>query len=545
MQKFGEQIKLPIDRKKRPLLLKKLNHYRAKERAAIQPKKTTPSRKKQQAEFSSEESEEENETGSSSFGRIFGRPKKLQPSNFYSNTNTIEISPSSSKDDTKSNKRNTRRSFNSQSETNIQNSTKTKSKLYPDLSEVSSLNDSYTGQKSIEKPNEDALEYSYEQDFTDSDPDESSYEVVNKSVNTTFVDNNQVEEPTLHQTRTTTPNRGTPVRKSAAVFQKSVLVQRQKQSKSTINNINKVPQEEPEEPLEDAFQTEEKAIETSSSYVSSILVLLVAIFFLSISLTYVYLRRDYLFHEESDTSYVIPPSYKGNKEKESSALDIARNISDYIHQQPLDKSKDVKNVSKSAVETIIKTKKEEDFLNGLHIILANPKWSIRLYDKDNSLLSYTGKDDKISDIHWLVADRDKSLIERLWDSAYRIFIGFVLLLSCVIAGIIGLLILRFYNKSKEEEQKKVYNMVEQIIDVIKDNFEEANEGENNVPSFMAIQHVRDQLLPISKRKKMLPIWEKAVKFIEANESRIRVESQTIQGEEFLVWKWLPVRIFTC
>jgi len=33
----------------------------------------------------------------------------------------------------------------------------------------------------------------------------------------------------------------------------------------------------------------------------------------------------------------------------------------------------------------------------------------------------------------------------------------------VIAGVIGLLILRFYKRSKEEEQKKVYNMVEQII----------------------------------------------------------------------------------
>lgn len=37
-----------------------------------------------------------------------------------------------------------------------------------------------------------------------------------------------------------------------------------------------------------------------------------------------------------------------------------------------------------------------------------------------------------------------------------------------------------------------------FLDVIKDNFE-ASEAESNVPSFMAIQHVRDQLLPISKR----------------------------------------------
>lgn len=296
--KFGEQIKLPIDRKKRPLLLKKLNHYRAKERAANQPKKTTPSRKKQRAEFSSEESEEENETGSS-IGRVLSRVKKVSTSPFYSNTNTIEISPSSSKDDAKT-KRNTRRSFISQ-EQSVQNTSKTKSKLYPDLSELSTSNDSYTRRRSYGRQKDETLEYSFKQELTDSDPDESTYEVVNKSVNTSFVYDNQDEEPTLHQTRTTS-NRGTP-RKSGG-FQNSVLVQRQKQTKSTMNHLNKLSNEEPEEPLEDAFQTEEKVPETSSSYVSSILVLLVAIFFLSISLTYVYLRRDYLFHEESDTGEI-------------------------------------------------------------------------------------------------------------------------------------------------------------------------------------------------------------------------------------------------
>ena len=42
------------------------------------------------------------------------------------------------------------------------------------------------------------------------------------------------------------------------------------------------------------------------------------------------------------------------------------------------------------------------------------------------------------------------------------------------------------------------------------------------------------------RQKLRPRWEKAVKFIEANESRIRIENQSVQGEEFLVWRWLPV-----
>ena len=39
---------------------------------------------------------------------------------------------------------------------------------------------------------------------------------------------------------------------------------------------------------------------------------------------------------------------------------------------------------------------------------------------------------------------------------------------------------------------------------------------------------------------MQSLWDEAVKFIEANESRIRVETQIIQGEEFTVWRWLQV-----
>lgn len=299
LKKYGEQVKLPIDRKKRPLLLKKLNHHRAKERTASQPKKATSSRKKQQAEFSSEESEtEENET-SSPLGRMFGRGKRASTSSFYSNTDTIEISPSTFKDETKP-RRNTRRSFVSQSQDNNSTSdyVRSKSNLYPDLSSISSSTETSKRRSFDRRQKDDTVDFSYEQDFTDSDPDDSSYEVVNKSVNTTFVCDNPDEEPTLHQTRTS-PYRSTSNKKSG-LAQNSVLVQRQK-NKSTMNHTNDLPEEEPEEPLEDAFQTEEKVTETSSSYVSSVLVLLVAIFFLSISLTYVYLRRDYLFHADKGT----------------------------------------------------------------------------------------------------------------------------------------------------------------------------------------------------------------------------------------------------
>ena len=38
---------------------------------------------------------------------------------------------------------------------------------------------------------------------------------------------------------------------------------------------------------------------------------------------------------------------------------------------------------------------------------------------------------------------------------------------------------------------------------------------------------------------MQRLWDKAVNFLSANESRIRVETQKISGEEFEVWRWLP------
>ena len=49
---------------------------------------------------------------------------------------------------------------------------------------------------------------------------------------------------------------------------------------------------------------------------------------------------------------------------------------------------------------------------------------------------------------------------------------------------------------------------------------------------------------LSFRKQLQVLWDEAVKFIEANESRIRVETQIIQGEEFIVWRWLQVLIET-
>lgn len=37
---------------------------------------------------------------------------------------------------------------------------------------------------------------------------------------------------------------------------------------------------------------------------------------------------------------------------------------------------------------------------------------------------------------------------------------------------------------------------------------------------------------------MKKIWDRAVSFLSANESRIRTETQRIGGADFLVWRWI-------
>lgn len=116
---------------------------------------------------------------------------------------------------------------------------------------------------------------------------------------------------------------------------------------------------------------------------------------------------------------------------------------------------------------------------------------------------------------------------------YQLLLGFLVFIFSV-------LLFRFYlvkRKNTEEEQRQVYEMVEKIIDILKCHCEALARQDED--TYLAVQHVRDQLLPPAQRKQLLTTWEKAAKFIEDNESRIRLETRTIEGEEFQVWRWLP------
>lgn len=78
-------------------------------------------------------------------------------------------------------------------------------------------------------------------------------------------------------------------------------------------------------------------------------------------------------------------------------------------------------------------------------------------------------------------------------------------------------------------------MVEQIIDVISQETEDSGEP------YISVDHVRDTLISPQNREKMSSTWDAAVKFIQKNESRVRMEVQSVDGEDCRVWRWIASR----
>ncbi|KAJ8268823.1 hypothetical protein COCON_G00114300 [Conger conger] len=104
----------------------------------------------------------------------------------------------------------------------------------------------------------------------------------------------------------------------------------------------------------------------------------------------------------------------------------------------------------------------------------------------------------------------------------------------VVLGVVYYMKLRW--RTQAEETRQMYEMVERIIDVLRSHSEACLEN-RELQSCLPIPHVRDSLVQPPDRKKMKKVWDRAVTFLSANESRVRTETQRVGGEDFLVWRW--------
>lgn len=128
------------------------------------------------------------------------------------------------------------------------------------------------------------------------------------------------------------------------------------------------------------------------------------------------------------------------------------------------------------------------------------------------------------------------------NSFFLIYINKIIPFSPGVATVLGLhKSAQWYIKYKKSAEREVFHLVSEIISMVETHHQNAATPSpgGTQESYLAINHVRDNLIPPKDRKKMAGLWDKAVKFLDENESRIRREVQHVGGEEFHVWRWLP------
>lgn len=128
---------------------------------------------------------------------------------------------------------------------------------------------------------------------------------------------------------------------------------------------------------------------------------------------------------------------------------------------------------------------------------------------------------------------------------YKILFVVAMLSLGISAAYLAVVSFRYYKKTKKEEHEQVMLMVDRILEFMSETSEKANtsadaNGSASVgpQDYVAVRHVHDTLILPNERQNMATIWNKAVKFIEENESRIRTEIQQVWGEDATVWRWL-------
>lgn len=102
------------------------------------------------------------------------------------------------------------------------------------------------------------------------------------------------------------------------------------------------------------------------------------------------------------------------------------------------------------------------------------------------------------------------------------------------------LALAYWNHKQNAEQE-VFKLVSQIINMLEvhhQNYATTSPG-GTQESYLAINHIRDNLIAPKDRKKLSNLWERAVKFLDENESRyIDFWSTSIIASFIRIYLWI-------
>ena len=160
----------------------------------------------------------------------------------------------------------------------------------------------------------------------------------------------------------------------------------------------------------------------------------------------------------------------------------------------------------------------------MSLLERNPRFKINVMRDENNKISHLKIDLKTFPIHWPWMCRfTMAVIDAVW-------------ILCILSVVMFISFCLYYfinlnKKRRSEEEELKYELIEKSLELLQSPDE---------PQSMPILHIRDTLIsPLDRTdSKNIRVWSEVVKFIEENESRVKIDNEVIDGETYRTWKWV-------
>ncbi|XP_055374218.1 inner nuclear membrane protein Man1 [Condylostylus longicornis] len=173
--------------------------------------------------------------------------------------------------------------------------------------------------------------------------------------------------------------------------------------------------------------------------------------------------------------------------------------------------------------------------NAEYLIANNPQWHISHVNEVGEILSYDQviKLRGAKENYYAILNPSLPLFCTIYKKLQRFFflIGSLALGCFVIAALYT--VYKIITNYRQNKQQTVFHLVEEIIN----NLITKAERTPNEKS-VVVNHLRDMLIPVHKRKELEWAWNQAITYLEQNESRILFEMNVINGENCQMIKWV-------
>nr|CAH7749777.1 unnamed protein product [Callosobruchus chinensis] len=295
-----------------------------------------------------------------------------------------------------------------------------------------------------------------------------------------------------------------------------------------------------------------------------------ALFFIFLAIAYLGMRSDTsVVPSDAVVPYCIPNDHSSKKgvncllkEEAADAFNLLSIIRRELHRRAVDAECNghIYQRTHMTEDDIVKfcltnfhAKEDQvkrDLSNIEILIFNNPEWHLSVLILDEDRDTVTG-DDIARDMEQVIFNRDVKTIVALIQSkpdlpwSCTLYNGVKVAITAslvVIALTIALYgskwIYKRYKRYEHRQRMELTNMVERILELLQQARVSDGGTEDGEHSFVVINHVRDMILPVTDRKSKEKLWQKAIQFINENESRVRTEVQEVKGEPFEVWRWI-------